>query len=48
MQAEGMAGRIYDECLPFVRESLQDRMQWVWTENIDIAYEAARKEIHDV
>ncbi|KAL1966217.1 hypothetical protein VTN77DRAFT_4769 [Rasamsonia byssochlamydoides] len=43
MQTPEMAHKSYDECLPLVRDSLKDRMNWVWTEDIDLAYETARK-----
>lgn len=43
MQTEEMMGKPYEQCLPFVRDSLKDRMRWVWTENIDEAYESARE-----
>jgi 2-polyprenyl-6-methoxyphenol hydroxylase-like FAD-dependent oxidoreductase len=42
MQTEEMIGKSYEECLPFVKDGLKDRMKWVWTENIDLAYEDAR------
>jgi salicylate hydroxylase len=45
MQTPEMSQKSYDECLPLVRESLKDRMQWVWTENIDTAYEAKRQSL---
>lgn len=43
MQTVEMAGKSYEECLPLVRESLKDRMNWVWTEDIDLAYEGERR-----
>jgi len=42
MQAAGMEGLSYDECLPLVAERLRNRMKWVWTEDIDEAYELAK------
>ena len=45
MQTEEMIGKPYEECLPLVRDSLKDRMKWVWTEDIDASYEAARKKM---
>ena len=40
MQTEDMVGKSFDECVPTMRGYLKDRMQWIWTEDIDIAYEA--------
>jgi len=45
MQTPEMAGKSYEECLPIVRDSLKDRMQWVWTGDIDAEYEAMRKNL---
>lgn len=45
MQAEGMKGLTYDECQPLVAARLRDRMKWIWTEDIDDAYEKARLEL---
>ncbi len=42
MQTPEMVGKTYEECLPFVRDSLKDRMQWIWTGNIDDEYEARK------
>ncbi len=39
MQTPEMMGKAYDECLPFVRDGLKDRMQWIWSGNIDAEYE---------
>ncbi|KAL1881462.1 hypothetical protein VTK73DRAFT_3524 [Phialemonium thermophilum] len=39
MQTTEMQGKSYEECLPLVRESLKDRMQWIWTGDIDAEYE---------
>ena len=47
MQMPEMAGKSYDECLPLVRDSLKERMNWVWTEDIDLAYEAAREKLSE-
>src|ERR1700749_4871138 len=33
MQTDEMVGKSYEECLPIVRDSLKDRMKWVWTED---------------
>ncbi|KAF2097138.1 FAD/NAD(P)-binding domain-containing protein [Rhizodiscina lignyota] len=42
MQRPDMVGKSYDDCLPLVRDALKDRMKWVWTADIDDAYEKAR------
>lgn len=42
MQAEGLRGVDYDACLPKVRDRLKDRMKWVWSEEIDDAYECEK------
>ena len=42
MQAEGLRGEAYEACLPVVRERLEGRMKWVWTEEIDEVYESER------
>ena len=45
MQTDEMIGKSYDECLPIVRDSLKDRMKWVWTEDIDLGYENIRAKV---
>jgi salicylate hydroxylase len=35
-------GLSYEECLPIVRELLKDRMTWIWSEDIDVAYDNAK------
>ena len=42
MQAEGLKGVDYEACLPKVRDRLKDRMKWVWSEEIDDAYESEK------
>lgn len=39
LQGEGMRGKTFDECMPELRNRLKDRMNWVWTEDIDAMYE---------
>ena len=47
MQAEGLNGEQYEACLPKVRDRLKDRMKWVWSEEIDEAYESEKaKMVH--
>jgi salicylate hydroxylase len=46
LQGEGLTGKTFDECMPELRNRLKDRMDWVWTEDIDAMYEqvvAARR-----
>ena len=43
MQTKEMKGKSYNDCLPLVRDSLKDRMKWVWSADIDQAYDEARK-----
>ncbi len=35
----------YDEGLPIVRSMLEHRMKWIWSDDIDQAYEKARESI---
>nr|UBX54571.1 hypothetical protein [Aspergillus sp.] len=43
MKAPELAGLSYDEALPVVEKLLKNRMQWIWTEDIDAVYDAARQ-----
>ena len=45
MQADGLANLPYDQCLPVVADRLRDRMKWVWTADIDEAYEELRSQM---
>jgi salicylate hydroxylase len=47
LQGEGLAGKTFDECMPELRNKLKDRMNWVWTEDIDAMYEKAAAEMKD-
>ena len=40
LQAPGMREKTFDECIPELQNRLRDRMNWVWTEDIDVAYDA--------
>lgn len=40
-----MSGLSYDQCLPKAKERLQGRMKWVWTEDVDEAYEKYRTDL---
>ncbi|KAL1969663.1 hypothetical protein VTN77DRAFT_8216 [Rasamsonia byssochlamydoides] len=42
MEAPELKGLTYDECVPIVKSKIQDRMDWIWSEDIDQAYEKAR------
>jgi salicylate hydroxylase len=44
MQTDDMIGKDYADCLAVVRAHLKDRMKWVWSENLDEAYETARED----
>lgn len=44
MQTDDMIGKKYDDCLPIVRDQLRDRMRWMWSENLDQAYETTRED----
>ena len=39
LQAEGLKDKTFEECIPELRNRLKDRMKWVWTEDIDAAYD---------
>jgi salicylate hydroxylase len=45
MQTPEMEGKPYEDCLPLVRDSLKDRMNWVWHGDIDIEYEVKKEHI---
>lgn len=44
MKAEDLKNEPFEECLPQVAERIRTRMQWIWTEDIDVAYEKAKSE----
>ncbi|RFU31723.1 hypothetical protein B7463_g4594, partial [Scytalidium lignicola] len=39
LQADDMKGKTVKECVPEIRNRLKDRMNWIWKEDIDDAYE---------
>ncbi|GES61352.1 hypothetical protein ATEIFO6365_0011001100 [Aspergillus terreus] len=43
LKAPELAGLNYDDALPVMERLLKNRMQWIWTEDIDVVYEAARE-----
>lgn len=44
MMLEGMADKPYDECTDMLKEATIQRMKYVWEEDLDKAYEKAKKE----
>lgn len=42
MQSLELKGRPFDDCMPLVKARIESRMKWIWTDDIDAAYEAAR------
>lgn len=47
MQTAEMKGKNYEDCLPLVRDSLKDRMQWIWTGDIEAEYAAKKQLLED-
>lgn len=47
MQTPEMKGKTYDDCLPLVRDSLKDRMGWIWTGDIEAEYTAKKQHLVD-
>lgn len=43
MQVEDMVNKSYDECLPLMAERTKTRMQWVWEEDLDAAYDKVKQ-----
>lgn len=44
MKSNGVAGLSYDAALPVVKSLLEDRMKWIWNEDVDEVYARARSE----
>lgn len=42
MKSPDVAGRSYEDSLPIVKTKLEDRMKWIWSEDMDEVYEMAR------
>ncbi|KAH9811175.1 FAD binding domain [Teratosphaeria destructans] len=42
-QAEDMKDKTLEECIPIMAERTRERMKWVWEEDLDAAYEKARR-----
>lgn len=47
MQTPEMKGKAYEDCLPLVRDSLKDRMQWIWAGDVETEYEAKKQRLMD-
>jgi salicylate hydroxylase len=45
MQSPDMKGLTFESCMPLVKTRIESRMKWIWTEDIDAAYESARKRL---
>jgi salicylate hydroxylase len=43
MQGLDFEGLTFKECLPIVAEKLRDRMEWVWSGDIDWDYNIAKE-----
>jgi salicylate hydroxylase len=43
MQGPDFEGLNYKECLPIVSEKLRDRMEWVWSGDVDWDYSIAKE-----
>lgn len=44
MQTDDMKDKTYEECVPKVKDHLKVRMEWIWGEELDDAYENAKAE----
>lgn len=42
MQSSDMNGLAFDDCMPLVKARIESRFRWIWTDDIDASYEAAR------
>ncbi|KAK4200379.1 putative salicylate hydroxylase [Triangularia verruculosa] len=45
MQAENMKGKSYDECVPVLRDTVQERMKWIWEEELEGVFEEERERL---
>ena len=45
MRSKELESLSFEECLPIVRDQIKDRMNWIWSEDIDAAYENARAQV---
>lgn len=44
MKINGVLGLSYDDALPVVKSLLEDRMEWIWNEDIEEVYARTRTE----
>ena len=44
MKINGVVGLSYDAALPVVKSLLEDRMKWIWNEDIEEVYTRTRSE----
>jgi len=42
MQSLELKDKAFDDCMPVVKARIESRMKWIWVDDIDAAYEAAR------
>lgn len=42
MKGPDFEGLSFEECLPVVKEKVEDRMAWVWNSNLEADYAAAK------
>ncbi|KAE9379813.1 FAD/NAD(P)-binding domain-containing protein [Stipitochalara longipes BDJ] len=45
MQSPDMKGLSFEDCMPLVKSRIEGRMKWIWTDNIDAAYDAAKAKL---
>ncbi|KAL2011114.1 hypothetical protein VTN00DRAFT_3832 [Thermoascus crustaceus] len=45
MVAKELQGLSYEECLPIVKKLVENRMTWIWSEDVSSAYERARHQL---
>jgi salicylate hydroxylase len=43
MQSLELKDKSFDDCMPVVKARIESRMKWIWRDDIDAAYEAARR-----
>jgi salicylate hydroxylase len=43
MRVDEVAGLSYEDGLPIAKAMLENRMKWIWADDIDQAYEKARE-----
>jgi salicylate hydroxylase len=44
MKIQEVAGLSYDDGLPIVKAQIEDRMHWIWNEDLDEVFNKARSE----